>query len=73
MSAIGIFRQQFSESFWANAVSALRTKCGITGALIGMGIPEFEAKRYEGHLRKGGSSSPYISTRLSKSSVPRKF
>ncbi len=27
---------------------------GLTGALIGMGIPEFEAKRYEGHLQKGG-------------------
>jgi hypothetical protein len=27
---------------------------GPTGALIGMGIPEFQAKRYEGHLQKGG-------------------
>ncbi|MHB8501674.1 MAG: DUF3341 domain-containing protein, partial [Candidatus Acidiferrales bacterium] len=27
---------------------------GFTGALIGMGIPEFEAKRYEGRLSKGG-------------------
>ena len=27
---------------------------GLTGALIGLGIPEFEAKRYEGHLQKGG-------------------
>ncbi len=27
---------------------------GITGALIGAGIPEFEAKRYEGRLSKGG-------------------
>jgi hypothetical protein len=27
---------------------------GVTGALIGLGIPEFEAKRYEGHLQKGG-------------------
>jgi hypothetical protein len=26
---------------------------GITGALAGMGIPEFEAKRYEGRLREG--------------------
>ena len=26
---------------------------GVTGALIGMGIPEFEAKRYEGRLQKG--------------------
>jgi hypothetical protein len=27
---------------------------GVTGALISMGIPEFEAKRYEGRLQKGG-------------------
>jgi hypothetical protein len=26
---------------------------GITGALIGMGIPEFEAKRYEGKVKAG--------------------
>src|SRR6202011_1916427 len=26
---------------------------GLTGALIGMGIPEFEAKRYEGRLQRG--------------------
>ena len=27
---------------------------GVTGALIGMGIPEYEAKRYEGAIRDGG-------------------
>jgi len=27
---------------------------GITGALVGMGIPEYEAKRYEGYLKNGG-------------------
>jgi hypothetical protein len=27
---------------------------GFTGALIGTSIPEYEAKRYEGRLRKGG-------------------
>jgi hypothetical protein len=27
---------------------------GVTGALIGAGMPEYEAKRYEGHIRKGG-------------------
>lgn len=27
---------------------------GITGSLIGMGIPEFEAKRYEGKVKEGG-------------------
>jgi len=26
---------------------------GIAGALIGMGIPEFEAKRYEGRIKEG--------------------
>jgi hypothetical protein len=27
---------------------------GITGALIGLGIPEYEAKRYEGFVKDGG-------------------
>ncbi len=27
---------------------------GITGALVGMGIPEYEAKRYEGMVKEGG-------------------
>ena len=27
---------------------------GITGALVGMGIPEYEAKRYEGRVKDGG-------------------
>jgi hypothetical protein len=27
---------------------------GVTGALVGMDIPEYEAKRYEGRLKKGG-------------------
>lgn len=27
---------------------------GITGALIGMGMPEYEAKRYEGRIKSGG-------------------
>jgi len=31
------------------------TAGGITGALIGLGIPEYEAKRYEGKI-KGGSA-----------------
>jgi hypothetical protein len=26
---------------------------GVTGALIGLGIPEYEAKRYEGKIRRG--------------------
>jgi len=27
---------------------------GVTGGLIGLGIPEFEAKRYEGRIHAGG-------------------
>jgi hypothetical protein len=27
---------------------------GVTGALVGAGIPEYEAKRYEGRVRNGG-------------------
>src|SRR5580765_8329042 len=27
---------------------------GMAGALVGLGIPEYEAKRYEGRLKKGG-------------------
>lgn len=27
---------------------------GIAGALVGMGIPEYEAKRYEGRVKSGG-------------------
>jgi hypothetical protein len=27
---------------------------GLTGALVGMGIPEYEAVRYEGRVKKGG-------------------
>ncbi|HTS26702.1 MAG TPA: hypothetical protein VMH81_12575 [Bryobacteraceae bacterium] len=27
---------------------------GFVGALVGMGIPEYEAKRYEGLIRQGG-------------------
>ena len=27
---------------------------GLAGGLIGLGIPEYEAKRYEGRLQKGG-------------------
>jgi hypothetical protein len=27
---------------------------GFAGALVGVGIPEYEAKRYEGRIRNGG-------------------
>src|SRR5438309_3866726 len=33
---------------------AVGTVGGIVGALVGMGIPEYEAKRYEGRIREGG-------------------
>ena len=29
------------------------TAGGLIGTLVGMGIPEYEAKRYEGRLREG--------------------
>jgi hypothetical protein len=35
----------------AGAIGAIG---GIAGALVGMGIPEYEAKRFEGRVRKGG-------------------
>jgi hypothetical protein len=33
---------------------ALGTVGGVVGALVGMGIPEYEAKRYEGRVKHGG-------------------
>ena len=33
---------------------AVGTLAGIAGALVGLGIPEYEAKRYDGRIRKGG-------------------
>ena len=35
-------------------VGALGAAGGIAGALIGLGMPEYEAKRYEGRVKKGG-------------------
>jgi hypothetical protein len=36
-----------------SGAAAGATVGGLTGALIGMGIPEYEAKLYEGRLKKG--------------------
>ena len=36
-----------------SGAAAGATLGGITGALIGWGIPEYEAKRYEGKIREG--------------------
>jgi len=33
---------------------------GLTGALVGLGIPEYEAKRYEGKVKEGGILSRFI-------------
>ena len=38
----------------ALAGAGVGTVGGIAGALIGMGIPEYEAKRYEGQVKNGG-------------------
>lgn len=45
---------------------------GFTGALIGMGIPELEAKRYEGRLENGGVLVRSAVVLQMKSSVQRK-
>jgi len=37
-----------------SGVGLMGTLGGIAGGLIGAGIPEYEAKRYEGRIRKGG-------------------
>lgn len=36
-----------------SGVAVGATVGGLTGALVGLGIPEFEAKRYEGKIRSG--------------------
>ena len=34
--------------------AAMGTVGGVAGGLIGLGMPEYEAKRYEGRIRNGG-------------------
>jgi outer membrane lipoprotein SlyB len=36
-----------------NGTTAGAALGGLAGALIGMGIPEYEAKRYEGKIKEG--------------------
>jgi hypothetical protein len=36
-------------------IGAVGTVGGLAGALIGLGIPEYEAKRYEGRVKNGGT------------------
>ena len=37
-----------------SGLGAMGAVGGLAGALIGIGIPEYEAKRYEGRIRSGG-------------------
>jgi hypothetical protein len=44
---------------------------GFAGVLIGVGIPEYEAKRYEGRILKGGILVGSIARHPRKSSAPK--
>ena len=46
---------------------------GLTGALIGMGIPEYEAKRYEGRGKTAGFFFPFTQTIPTRRRGRRKF
>lgn len=37
-----------------SGVAAGATAGGVAGALVGLGIPEYEAKAYEDRIKKGG-------------------
>ena len=42
-------------AYWlSSTTNAKRSPASTTGALIGLGIPEYQAKRYEGRMRNGG-------------------
>ena len=44
---------------------------GLTGALIGLGIPEYEAKRYEGRIKRGSIYAYSRSTATTRLGSPR--
>jgi hypothetical protein len=46
---------------------------GLTGALIGMGIPEYEAKRYEGKVKQGHALISVHSETRRKPNAQRRF
>jgi hypothetical protein len=43
---------------WSNAAPEKAAVGRLIGALVEMGIPEFEAKRYEGGVKEGGMAAP---------------
>ncbi len=46
---------------------------GLTGALIGMGIPEYEAKRYEGKIKGGNALISVRATTSEERDVAKKI
>ena len=55
-STFAEFKIYFNESFWPirQSTGAGAMTGGLLGALTGLGMPEYEAKRYEGRIKKGG-------------------
>ena len=47
------FRNGFSDTAAVGGAAVGGATGGIIGALVGMGIPEYEAKRYDGKIRGG--------------------
>ena len=48
------FHRGGADHGYAGGVGVGAAAGGLIGALIGMGIPEYEAKRYEGRVKNGG-------------------
>jgi uncharacterized membrane protein len=46
---------------------------GLTGALIGLGIPEYEAKRYEGKISSGNALISVRATTSEERDVAKKI